>query len=74
MNDLVLAPPATLPISRALRNLAIGVFLALVMFLLLRAETTSSAGSAVQLSAAIKSSGTTTASIQIGHGFPEHWH
>ena len=74
MKNLALALPATLPSSRALRNLAIGVFLALVMFLLLRAVTTSSAGSAVQLSVTIKSSATTTASIQLGPGFPEHWH
>lgn len=74
MKDLALALPATLPISRALRNLAIGVFLAIVMFLLLRAITTSSAGLAVHPLATVKSSETTTASIQLGPGFPEHWH
>ena len=74
MKDLALALPATLPISRALRNLAIGVFLACVMFLLLRAVTTSSAGSAVHPSETIKSSETTSFDIQLSPGFPEYWH
>ena len=73
MNNLALIPPAILPINQALRNLAIGVFLALVMFLLLRAVTTSPAGSAVQPSVTIKSSGTTTVTIELGPGFPEYW-
>ena len=74
MNYLALTLPATVPISRGLKNLAIGVFLALVMFLLLSAVTTPSVGSDVHPSETIKSSETTSVIIQLGPGFPEYWH